>query len=560
MKEHIANLLSKQVKLSKEEIEKLIEVPKNSEQGDFAFPCFVLAKEIKKSPVEIAKELVNKIKTGKEFEKIESKGPYVNFFLNKNLLAQETLSKIIKEKDKYGSKNIKEKVIIEFPSPNTNKPLHIGHARNIILGQSISKILEFLGNKVIISNLNNDRGIHICKSMLAYDKYGKGTTPEKSGKKSDHFIGDYYVKFAQEAKNNPNLEEGAQEYLRKWEQGDKKIVYLWKKMNSWAFKGFNETYKRFDLKINKNYYESKIYMEGKDIVLSGLNKGVFNKKEDGAIFVDLSNKGLGEKILLRADGTSIYITQDIYLASLKHKEFSFDKSIYVSASEQNNHFRTLFSILKLLGYKWADKLYHLSYGMVNLESGRMKSREGNVVDSDDLIDELEELAREEIRKRERISKEEIKQRTKVIAMSALRYYFLKVDRNKDIVFKPEESIIFEGNTGPYLLYSYARAKSILKKAKSKGKLEIKDLSNVEKILLSKLSNFPEIVIHSYNQLSPNLIANYAYELSQIFNEFYHSSQVIGSEQEKFRLSLVEGFSQVLKNALYLLGIPVIEKM
>lgn len=562
MNQEIIKQLFKHLSINKQQLNSLIEIPPSPELGDYAFPCFTLAKTMKKSPNEIAQELAKKI-TSKEFEKVEAKGSYVNFFLNKQKIAEQTISKILKEKNKYGSQKIKESSLVETPGPNTNKPLHIGHARNIILAQSLQKLLQFVGNNVKIVNINNDRGIHVCKSMLAYDKFGKNETPESQRKKSDHFVGDFYVKFAQEVRNNPSLEQEVQEYLKKWEQGDKKVLATWKKMNTWAFQGFKETYKKFNLKIDKEYYESKTYKQGKEIVFEQFRKGNVKKKEDGAFYVDLSSQGLGEKVLLRADRTSIYITQDLYLAVQRKKEFKFDKMFYVVANEQIYHFNTLFTLLKLFGYKWANKLVHYNYGLVHLESGRMKSREGTVVDSDDLIAELESLAWKEIETRfPEINRKEKESRAEKIALAALRYYFLKVERGKDMLFKPEESINFEGNTGPYLLYAYARAKSILRKAnyKKKTKLKIPELEPSEKILLTQLASFPETVAKAHEALAPNLIANYAHQLSQTFNEFYHSNKVIGSENEDFRLALVDAFSQVLKNSLNLLAIETLENM
>lgn len=563
MKEIIVNLLAKNILTSKEEIEKNLEVPKDSNLGDYAFPCFILSRELKKNPAQIASEIVSKIKLIKGLEKVNSSGPYINFFLDRNLSAKSILSEIIKRRHKYGSFRENEKAVIEFPSPNTNKPLHIGHARNIILGQAISNLLNFAGNKVKITNLNNDRGIHICKSILAYQKFGGTDNPKKACKKSDHFVGDYYVKFAKEAQNNPDLEEEAQECLKLWEKGDKKVRVLWKKMNDWAFSGFKETYQKFNLQIDKEYYESEIYKQGKKLINTYLKKGLFRKKEDGAIYVDLKEDNLGEKVVLRADGTSIYITQDLYLALLKMKQFKFSKSIYISATEQVHHFKVLFSILKKLGFAWSDRLYHLPYGLVNLESGRMKSREGTVVDSDDLIAELHRLAFEELNARyPALSEDEKNARAEVIALSALRYYFLKVERIKDLVFKPEESIKFEGDTGPYLIYTYARAKSILRKAKYKSKTlpEISNLTDKEKKLIIQLGKFSELTKQAYDTLSPNIIANYAFHLSQIFNEFYHSNQIIGSKKEKLGLLLTDAFSQVLKNSLSILNIETLEKM
>jgi arginyl-tRNA synthetase len=562
MNQEIIKQLFKHLNIDKQQLNSMLETPPSPELGDYAFPCFTLAKTLKKSPNEIAQDLAKKI-VSKEFEKVEAKGPYVNFFLNKQKITEQTLSKILKERDKYGSQKIKEKSLVETPGPNTNKPLHIGHARNIILGQALQRLLQFAGNDVKLVNINNDRGVHICKSMLAYDKFGSNETPESQGKKSDHLVGDFYVKFAQEAKDNPSLEEEAQEYLKKWESGDKKVLETWKKMNVWALNGFKETYKKFNLKIDKEYYESKIYKNGKEIILDQLKKGVVKKKEDGTVYIDLSDQGFGEKVLLRADGTSIYITFDIYLAVQRKKEFKFDKMFYVVANEQNYHFNVLFTLLKLFGYRWADKLVHYNYGLVHLESGRMKSREGTVVDSDDLIAELESLAGKEIETRfPELPEKEKSSRAEKIALAALRYYFLKVERGKDMMFKPEESINFEGNTGPYLLYTYARAKSILRKAnyKKKPKLKIPELEPSEKVLLTQLALFPEIVTKAYESLAPNLVANYAYQLAQSFNEFYHANKVIGSEKVDFRLALVDASSQVLKNSLNILAIETLENM
>jgi len=367
--------------------------------------------------------------------------------------------------------------------------------------------------------------------------------------------------FRKELKKNPKLEEKVQDCLQKWEEGDKKTLDTWKKMNKWALDGFKETYKKFNLKMDKEYFESEYYMEGRSIVQEALKKGIAKKKKDGAIYVDLTKEGLGEKILLRADGTSIYVTQDLYLANLRQKEFKFDKAFYVVATEQNYHFKMLFTILKLLGYKWAQNLHHLKYGLVNLESGRMKSREGTVIDADDIIEEMESLALKGLKKRDNnLPKAEKEKRAKAIAMAAIRYYFLKVDKIKDMTFKPEESIKFEGDTGPYLLYTYARAKSILRKSKKKPKPSTKDLSDAEKNLVFQLSQYPQIAKKAYNNIAPNIVANYAFQVSQSFNEFYHATKVIGSKKEAFLLSLTSAFAQTLKNALSLLEIPVLEEM
>jgi len=560
MKEKIISLLKKETKLLEKEIENLIEIPPSKELGDYSFPCFILSKKFKQPPQKIAEDLAKKIRDD-SFEKIESKGPYINFFINRKEIAKTILEQV--QKKDFGKKNLKQKVILEFPSPNTNKPLHIGHARNIVFGQSIAELIKFCGANVKILNLNNDRGIHICKSMVALEKFGKNDSPEKAKKKSDHFVGGYYVKFADESKKNPELENLAKECLIKWEAKDSATIKQWKKMNSWALKGFRETYKKFNLSFDKEYFESGIYDKGKEIILDVKNKKFIKQKPDGAYYINLEEEGLGEKILLRADKTSIYITQDIYLALLKNKDFKPDKSVYITATEQIYHFKVLFALLEKLGYAKQSNLEHLYYGMVNLESGRMKSREGTVVDVDDLISELETIAEKELQKRDsKLKKEEKKKRAEAIAMAALRYYFLKIERTKDMIFKPEESINFEGNTGPYLLYTYARAKSILRKSKKSHskKISPREIEDKEKNLLFQLGQFPEVVDKAFDALAPNLIANYAYHLAQTFNEFYHSTKVLGSEQEQFRLVLVDSFSKVLKISLSLLGIQTLEKM
>ncbi|MBI5804130.1 arginine--tRNA ligase [Candidatus Pacearchaeota archaeon] len=557
MKEIVVKEIEKYSPLSKKEIFSLIEIPPK-ELGDYAFPCFILSKKFKQSPNEIAKNIAGKINSSL-FEKIEAKGPYLNFFIDKRKLAETLVKKILDEKDRYGSSNKKEKIVIESPGPNTNKPLHLGHVRNIVLAQSIQKIFEFNKADVKMTDIINDRGIHICKSMVAYKKFGEGKTPESEKKKSDHFVGDFYVKFSEHEKE---LESEVKECLLKWENGDRRTITLWKKMHKWAVDGFKETYKKFDLKIDKTYRESAHYAGGKEIIEAQRKKGAVRVKEDGALYANLEKKNLGEKILIRADGTSIYITQDLNLAVLRKKELNFDRMFYVVANEQDYHFRVLFALLELFGYSWAKKLTHLNYGLVHLETGKMKSREGIVVDADDILENLKTSSKEELEKRYKLSGRELEKRSKAISMAALRYYLLKVERNKDLVFKPKESISFDGNTGPYLLYTYARAKSILRKAKYKKQkiLKVEEVSEKEKSLIIHLHKFPDTVAKAYNDLTPNIIANYAYDLAKKFNEFYHAEQVIGSQNEKFRLAIVAAFSQTLKNSLYLLDIDTIEKM
>jgi arginyl-tRNA synthetase len=544
------------------EIEKLIEIPPSIDLGDYAFPCFSLAKIFKDSPQKIAVNLRKNISELPEgISDIQTQGPYINFFVDRKILALKLIDRILKEKDGYG-KIISEKKItsmVEFPSPNTNKPLHLGHLRNMTIGESVSRILEFNGEKVVRANLNNDRGIHICKSMAAYKFYGKNKTPKSQKKKPDHFVGDFYVMFNSKSKTNEKLEVESHRMLQLWESGDKDVLSLWKKMNSWAFAGFEETYKKFGIKHDVNFYESEIYEKGKEIVLQGLKDKIFEKNKDGAVLADLKKENLGEKILLRMDGTSVYMTQDLYLAKLKFEKYKLDKSIYVVGNEQNYHFNVLFTILKKLGFE--KEMHHLSYGMVNLPEGKMKSREGTVVDADDLIQKVQDLVKKELSSRAKLSKKELEKRSLTIALAAIKYMLLKVDTKKDMIFNPKESINFEGNTGSYILYSYARASSILKKIKSvKSKIYFENLEEKEIEIIKKLDEYESVIKKSYENLNPSIIANYAFQLAQTFNEFYHACPVAKSEKESFRVSLVKSFRQVLKNSLNLIGIETLEEM
>jgi len=463
----------------------------------------------------------------------------------------------------------KQKVVIEFPAPNTNKPLHLGHVRNMLIGESLSRILEFNGFKVFRVNMNNDRGIHICKSMLAYKKYGKNKTPESEKKKSDHFVGDYYVLFNKKLKEHPELEDETQDMLRKWEQGDSETVNLWKKMNNWAFNGFNQTYKKFGIKHVKVYNESDYYNQGKKVVMDELKKKVFEKDEKGNIFVNLEKYNLPNKILLRADGTSVYMTQDLMLAQLKYKDFKMDKSIFVVGSEQKLHFKQLFKILELIGFKNFDGCYHLAYGMIALPEGRMKSREGTIVDADNIVDDMIALAKKEIQKRHDLDKKEIDKRAEQIGMGALNFFILKYDALKDFVFNPKESISFEGETGPYIQYAHARICSILRKfGKSidKGFIDKTDLSLLkekeELELVKLLGKFPNVVENAASSYKPSLISRYLLDLSQAFNEFYHIHQILKEKEEmrNARILLIDSVRQVLRNGLNLLGIEAPEKM
>ena len=567
MKEIVAEILKKAIKEAKIKtnisLENYIEIPKDFEKGDFAFPCFILSKELKENPNDVAIRIREEIKQIPEgFEEIQTAGPYINFFLNKKTIIKNLIEEARIKKGNYGAKEKNNKrIMVEFPSPNTNKPLHLGHLRNMAIGESISRIAQSQGFEVIRANLNNDRGIHICKSMLAYKKWGKDKTPKKEKQKSDHFVGDYYVLFNKKLQKDKELEKEAQDLLKNWELGDKETLALWEKMNSWALEGFKETYEKFGIKLDKEYFESEIYTEGKEIILEGLKKNIFKKNKEGAVEIDLSKEKLGKKILLRSDGTSIYITQDIYLAKKKFEDYNLEESVYVTGNEQEYHFKVLFNVLEKLKIASENKLKHLSYGMVNLPNGRMKSREGTVVDADDLINEVQELVKKDLSSRQKLGKKKLEESSLKIALAAIKYFLLKVDIKRNMAFNPEESISFEGDTGPYLEYSYARATSIINKSKEKGEMILpEEFEDKEKELIAKLNDFKKTVEDAFKSMNPAIIANYAFKLSQVFNEFYHSEKVIGSDYEVFRIKLTDTFRQILKNSLYLLGIEVVEEM
>lgn len=565
MKEELITFLK--VELTKDlDYDKLLEKPKVDGHGDFALPMFLLSKELKKSPIEIAKEKASKLTQKKPsfISKIEANGPYVNFFLNNELLAKEIIKSVF-DGSLLDINGKKEKILIEFPSPNTNKPLHLGHVRNMLLGKSISLILEKNGKKVIRANLNNDRGIAICKSMLAYLKYGNKLTPQKAKLKSDHFVGNFYVEFEKRKKENSNLEEEAQQMLLKWEEGDKEIVGLWKLMNDWALQGFKETYEKYGISHDKQYFESDIYKKGKETVLKGLKENIFEKDEDGNIIVDLTSKGLDKKILLRKDGTSIYITQDIALAYEKEKDFKANRYIFVVGSEQAYHFNVLFNILEKLGFNTLDKNYHLSYGMVYLPEGRMKSREGNVVDADDLLEDVRFSAKEELKIRNKdLSEEELDKRSHIIALGAISFFILKFNPLHDMTYNPKESLSFEGETGPYVQYTYARIRSVLKKAKySKApQIDYSLFSEKEISLLKIIKEYPDVVREAAEKLRPSSITHYLIRLSQAYNDFYQNNPILIQEKKtkEARLVLCDITSQILKDALLLLGIDTLEEM
>jgi len=563
-KGEVAKLLAKATSLKEFEIEPLIEIPPSPDLGDFAFPCFVLAKQMKKAPNLIAQELAGKIKPGSKssISEIKAVGAYLNFFVNKSKLTEGVIKDILNCGACYGSWPLrKEKVMVEYPAPNTNKPLHLGHVRNILLGNSICNILAFAGYNVIPVDLVNDRGVHICKSMLAYQKWGKGKEPDK---KSDHFVGDFYVMYSKEEKEHPEMEEEIQGMLRKWEAGNKETVALWHKMRKWALDGFKQTYALFDVHHKKVYYESEIYQHGKELILEGLKKGIFQKDEKGAIIADLEKDGLGKKVLLREDGTGIYITQDLYLAKLKFDEFKMDSSVYIVANEQIFHFKVLFKLLEMLGLPFAKKCHHLAYGMIYLPEGRMKSREGTVVDADELVEEMKKEAGEEIKKRHKLDKKELEKRKEIIGMGALKFFIIKYDPMKDFIYDPKESISFEGETGPYVQYAHARICSIFRNVKKFEPDKIKPgfSHELEFKLIKILADFKNVVHDAAEQYKPSIVARYSLELAQAFNEFYHECPVLKAEKKvmESRLVLIFCVKQVLKNALDLLGIKSPEEM
>ncbi len=574
VKEDNANLISNEIikilnKSGVEETSIIIENPPTSDLGDMAVPMFKYSKMLKQSPAVIAEKVAADLRSSDLVERIDIKGGYLNIFLKRNSIASKILSEIVSKKENFGNLAKKdENVLVEFSCPNTNKPLHLGHCRNNVLGDAVSRIYNKAGYNVKKVNLINDRGIHICKSMIAYKYWGNGTTPESVGKKSDHFVGDYYVKYAVESEKNKDLEKEAQDMLLLWEQKDKVVIDLWKKMNNWAIDGIKDTYKKMKIDFDYYQFESNTYIYGKDIINKGLENGVFYKEPDNSIWVNNEDVGLDKKILLRNDGTSIYITQDIGTAVKRNEEFGFDRMIYVVGSEQIYHFQTLFAILKKLGYKWAESCYHLSYGMVNLPEGKMKSREGKVIDADNLIDLLTEMASESVNeKHPEWSAEEKADISEKIGLSALKYYLLNFTTSKDVMFMPEKSISFDGNTGPYLQYVTARINSLLSKAgvDVNGTMLPNNYNFVDSEwnIILKLLDFEKAIEVSAANYSPMEICAYLYDLTKLFNKFYHDLPILNAEnqdEKNVRLLIVKSVDIVLKNGLELLGIEPLERM
>ena len=572
---------------------------KSNFQGNLTLVVFPLLKISRKKPEDTSEEIGAYLK-----EHCEAVADYnvVKGFLNLTISTEAWIGLLndINAQPHFGEKQPTADsplVMVEYSSPNTNKPLHLGHVRNNLLGWSLAKIMEANGNKVIKTNIVNDRGIHICKSMLAWLKWGNGETPESSGKKGDHLIGDYYVAFdkhyreecaqlkaeyiaqgmdeekaEEKAKAEAPLIKEAHQMLVKWEQGDPEVRALWQRMNEWVYAGFEETYKALGVSFDKIYYESNTYLEGKKKVEEGLAKGLFFRKEDNSVWADLTDEGLDQKLLLRSDGTSVYMTQDIGTADMRFRDFPIDKMIYVVGNEQNYHFQVLSILLDRLGFKWGKDLVHFSYGMVELPNGKMKSREGTVVDADDLIAAMIAEARQtsdELGKFKDMSEEEKQEIARIVGMGALKYFILKVDARKNMLFNPEESIDFNGNTGPFIQYTYARIRSVMRKAEADG-LQIPaalpanaPLNEKEINLIQKLNDYGAAVAQAGQDYSPSGIANYCYELTKEFNQFYHDYSILNAEsqEEKItRLVLADNVGKVIKNGMALLGIEVPERM
>lgn len=565
-------------------------------EGDITLVVFNLAKQAGLSPDDTGKRIGDAlVAEGSLVSGFNVIKGFLNISIHNNLFLNILRNKINSStnlKPSSSQATSEGPVLVEYSSPNTNKPLHLGHIRNNLLGYSVCQILQADGNNVVKVNIVNDRGIHICKSMLAWQKYGSGETPESTGLKGDHLVGKYYVEFdkhyreevkqleasgwsREEAEKKAPLLAEAQNMLRKWEEGDPEIMNLWETMNKWVYAGFDVTYKRLGVDFDKIYYESQTYLLGKSIVEEGLRKGILYKKQDGSVWIDLRAEGLDEKVLLRSDGTSVYMTQDLGTAVMRYEEYHFSKLIYVVGNEQDYHFKVLFLILKKLGYEWADRLYHLSYNMVDLPSGKMKSREGTVVDADELIDDMVNEAAKltrELGKLDDFESAEAKQLFEMLGLGALKYFILKVDPEKRMLFNPDESIDFNGNTGPFIQYTHARIRSVLRKAESMPVFKsykdtdvsvYKQLEAKEKEMVRILLKLDGVIREAADRFSPALIANYAYELAKSFNQFYHDHPIIDpehSETSNFRLNLCSYCAAMINKSTQLLGIGVPEKM
>ncbi len=578
LKDDIKDIISFKYGIDKNIIE--FQKTRKEFEGDLTLVVFPLIRIFKKSPEEICNEigflLSKQIIFISSFNVIKG---FLNIELNNNFWI-ESIIKISKTKN-YGitkKNNKSDTTLVEFSSPNTNKPLHLGHIRNIVLGDSVSRIIEANGKNVKRVQIINDRGIHICKSMLAWQTFGNGETPENANMKGDHLVGKYYVKFNQEYNkelaelrgqgysedeciNKSKLNKEAKELLLRWESNDSEVIKLWSQMNNWVYAGFNETYKKLGVTFDKNYYESETYLLGKDLIEEGLKSNVFYKKEDNSVWVDLTEFGLDEKLLLRSDGTAVYITQDIGTAIQRFKDFKFSEMVYTVGNEQNYHFDVLFKILKKLNYSWANMCHHLSYGMVDLPEGKMKSREGTVVDADDLLKHVLYSSIElsnQLNKKNVLSNED----HKLISLAAIKYFLLKVDAKKNMMFNPKESIDFNGNTGPFLLYTYARIKSLIRKNNTKIEIKKVEINSIEKDLIKKIIEYPEVIRDSALSYNPSLICNYIFEMVKIYNRFYQNNEILVDDQltRSLRLTISEEVSKIIKSSSDLLGFEVLEKM
>ena len=578
LKDNIKDIISLKYGIDKNIIE--FQKTRKEFEGDLTLVVFPLIRIFKKSPEDICNEigylLSKNIMFISSFNVIKG---FLNIELNNNFWI-ESIIKISKTKN-YGitkKNNKSETTLVEFSSPNTNKPLHLGHVRNIVLGDSVSRIIEATGKNVKRVQIINDRGIHICKSMLAWQTFGNGETPEKINMKGDHLVGKYYVKFNQEYNkelaelrgqgysedeciNKSKLNKEAKELLLRWESNDSEVIKLWSQMNNWVYAGFNETYKKLGVTFDKNYYESETYLLGKDLIEEGLKSNVFYKKEDNSVWVDLTEFGLDEKLLLRSDGTAVYITQDIGTAIQRFKDFKFSEMVYTVGNEQNYHFDVLFKILKKLNYSWANMCHHLSYGMVDLPEGKMKSREGTVVDADDLLNHVLysslELSNQLNKKNDLSNKDH-----EVISLAAIKYFLLKVDAKKNMMFNPKESIDFNGNTGPFLLYTYARIKSLIRKNNTKIEIKKVEINSIEKDLIKKIIEYPEVIRDSALSYNPSLICNYIFEMVKIYNRYYQNNEILVDDQltRSLRLTISEEVSKIIKSSTDLLGFEVLDKM
>ncbi len=558
-----------------------ISYPPKIEMGDFAIPVFSIAKENKREPDVLAKKISETLPENDYIQWARADRGFVNIKIKNGILFSVICNEVEKRGERFGwtEKSSGKNVMVEYLSPNTNKPLHLGHIRNGVLGMTTSRILEANGHKVIKANLINDRGIHICKSMLAYQKWGKGETPQSSGVKGDHFVGNMYVLFNQKVKENPSLEKEVREMLQRWEAGDPEIKTLWKTMNNWVYEGFKETYDTYQFLFDEYYYESETYEQGKNIVQKGVESGIFEKTSERGVTVPLPERDFGKNedgsqkqvTLIRPDGTSVYITQDLGTAALKTKKHKLNRLIYIVGDEQNYHFKTLFALFEMLRFPWAKNAFHLSYGMVELPEGKMKSREGTVVDADDIAAEMTELAEEEITKREREggsrgNPEDKRKRAQKIGLGAIKFFLLANDPKHRIRFNPKETLSFEGKTGPYCQYAYARCQSILQKieGEQKAKVDLSELGNPEELsLVRNILKFVQSIQQAERTLNPSTVCEAIHGTAQAFNQFYHAHQVLKAETEaerSARLQLVRATSIVLKTGLALLGIEVVEKM